>query len=119
MGRCRSHPRPGRTLVAVLFYMLGFALLLAIVSSYYLVPALIARHTALPDERRLLAANSTLILALLLFILLVGLLLTFRIGRWFFPRTRDPIQPTEYIDVWKEAGRRLKVDDDEENGEQG
>jgi O-antigen ligase len=118
MRLVHSHRRSGRTLLAVLLYLVAFGLLLSIVSHYYLIPALIAKHSATPDQKRLLAASSRLIMALLLFVLLMGLLLTFRIGRFFFPRRRDPVKPTEYVDAWEEAGRRMKVPEDEQQEEE-
>jgi hypothetical protein len=100
---------------AVLLYLAGFVVLLSLVSDYYLIPALIAKHNATPDQSRMLIAWSRLILALLLIILLVGLLVTFRIGRLFFPQHRDPVKPTEYVDAWEEAGRRLEVEEEEQD----
>src|SRR5205085_742050 len=107
--------RSGRTLVAVVIYLVSFGILLALVSKYYLIPALIAKQTTdNPKAKEVLAASSRLILCLVLFVLLMGLLLTFRIGRFFFPRKRDPMKPTPYTDIWSEAGRRLKVPPEED-----
>jgi len=56
------------------------------VCRYYLFPAMEAAAKASDPEKRTLKAWSALILALLLFVLVVGLLLSLRIGRFFFPR---------------------------------
>ena len=113
MSHFRSH-RSGRSPLAVLAYLLGFTAVLLIVSHFYLLPALAAAAHADPARRKLLAAHAMLILALVLFILLVGLLMTFRIGRFFRPRTHTREKPTTYIDAWKESGRRMKTPDRDE-----
>lgn len=107
--------RSGRTLWAILIYLFGFALLLLIVSQFYLIPTLTAEHRAgvTAEQRRILVAHSRLVMVLLLVVLLLGLLLTFRIGRFFFPRHNEPRKPTQYVDAWEEAGRRLKLDDEQ------
>jgi len=114
LGKSRTF-RSGRTLWAVLLYLVGFAVLLLIVTRFYLMPTLIAEHRAgvTPEQRRILVAHSRLVMVLLLVVLLLGLLLTFRIGRFFFPRHTEPRKPTKYVDAWEEAGRRLKLDDDQ------
>ena len=111
--RHRRPPPRGFAYVRVLAFLLGFAALIAFVSRYYLIPALEAFGQANPDQRRVLSAHSRLLLFILLFILLVGLILTFRVGRFFFPRqlARKP-KPTIYPDAWAEAGRRMTPDDD-------
>jgi uncharacterized membrane protein len=102
--------RRGRTVLAVVIYLACFTGLLAVVSHYYLIPALkIAAHDATREQKRVMAASAWLIMSVVLFVSLMGLLMTFRIGRFFFPRRRDPAKPTQYVDAWKEAGRRLKV----------
>ena len=108
--------RSGRTPIAVLAFLLLFAILIVGVFEFYLAPAMMAAKNATPEEKRRLMAVSRLLLAVVLFILIVGLMLTFRIGRFFFPRPRGPRVQTKYVDVWAEAGRRLdseKPSDDE------
>jgi len=114
LGKSRTF-RSGRTLWAVLLYLVGFAVLLLMVTRFYLMPTLIAEHRAgvTPEQRRILVAHSRLVMVLLLLVLLLGLLLTFRIGRFFFPRQTEPRKPTKYVDAWEEAGRRLKLDDEQ------
>jgi hypothetical protein len=114
--------RQGRTPIAVLAFLLLFAILIVGVFEFYLAPAMMAAKNATPDEKRRLMAVSRLLLAVVLFILIVGLMLTFRIGRFFFPRQRGPRVQTKYVDVWAEAGRRLdaeKPSDDEEGNDDG
>jgi hypothetical protein len=91
-------------------FLAGFAALLVFVSYFYLFPALRARQTATEPERKILAAHALLLLAVLLFILLMGLVLTFRIGRFFQPRRRAKTRPTIYPDAWAEAARRIEVE---------
>jgi hypothetical protein len=107
--------RAGRTPWAVLLFLIGFAVLIAFVSFYYLMPAMDAALDAPPRQRRHLAAYSWLLMSLVLFILLVGLMMTFRFGRFFFPRTTPPPAKTKYVDAWAESGKRIAVprEDDE------
>jgi len=100
-------PHLRRTLVGVTAYLIGFAILLWFVCHYYLIPAMTAAKTATPEQKRVLVAHSRLILALLLIVLLTGLVLTFRVGRFFFPRPPRQSKPTVYPDAWTESARRL------------
>ena len=96
-----------RSFWPVLAFLLGFTVLLIVVSRYFLIPALDAwEHSADPAGRKLLSAHSALLLSILLLILLSGLLLTFRIGRFFFPRAVRKRTQTKYVDIWSEAGKR-------------
>jgi len=104
-------PPPGKMHWAVLAFLLGFLALLVFVCFYYLLPALrVYQHASHADQQRL-RAWSTLLLAILLVMLLCGLILTFRIGRFFFPRADRRRTHTRYVDVWAEAGRRFQPPD--------
>ena len=85
--------RLSRAIWGVAIYLIGFLILLFVVSKYYLIPAFVAEQGATPEQRRILVAHSWLILALVLFVLFVGLLLTFRVGRFFFPTPRERTSP--------------------------
>ena len=89
--------------------MAGFAVLLAFVTRWYLIPALEASHVATGEQKRQLAANARLLLAIVLLILVAGILLTFRFGRYFAPRVGEKSKPTEYTDAWAESARRVSV----------
>ena len=104
--------RAGRTTWAVLLFLVGFATLIVFVSFYYLMPAMKAALSAGPLQRRHLAAHSSLLMSLILFILFVGLMMTFRIGRFFFPRSAPPPAKTKYVDAWAESAKRVSVPDD-------
>lgn len=106
--------RPSRTLWRVVFFLLGFTAILLLAWFYFLVPAMDAARTASPVEKRSLSAFSRLVLAVVLFVLFAGLVLTFRVGRFFFPRRPSPRVKTEYTDAWAEAGRRMELPDEEE-----
>ena len=101
---------------ATLVFLIGFAVLLVFISYWYLFPALEAARDATRVEKKGLAAHARLLLAVVLFILFAGLVLTFRIGRFFFPRATPRRHRTEYVDAWAESGRRidLKSAEDEE-----
>lgn len=94
---------------ATLAFMVGFAILLAFVSRWYLIPALEASRVATGEQKRQLAAHARLMLALVLFILVAGILLTFRFGRYFAPKLGEKSKPTQYVDAWTESARRVSV----------
>ena len=110
-----AHRRPrgtrhgGRIYWATLAFLLGFAVLIVVISDWYLLPALDAARQAAPAERKTLAAHARLLLAIVLFILVAGILLTFRFGRFFLPRQRERNKPTQYVDAWAESARRVEV----------
>ena len=108
--------RAGRILLRAVIFLAVVALVLLAVTQLYLFPALRAARHADPAERRQLAAHATLVLAVVLFVLFAGLVLTFRIGRYFFPK--PPVarsEPTQYVDAWAEAGRRASPADDDDD----
>ena len=90
-------------------FLLGFAVLIALVARYYLLPAADAARAADEQGRRQLSAFSTLLLAVVLFTVFVGLALAFRVRRFFFPRPTPPRTRTEHVDAWTESARRLRV----------
>lgn len=112
----RPARRHGRTLARAITFLVAFTVFLLLVVFGYLLPALNAARDATPDERKRLAAQGSLVLLIVLFVLFAGLALTFRLGRFFFPRNSPGrLPPTPHVDVWAEAGRRMKTpppDDD-------
>ena len=112
------HRRAGRVLWATLAFMAGFAILIAFISRWYLIPAMEAAQHATGAEKRQLVAHSRLLLSIVLFILVAGILMTFRFGRYFTPRSGEKVKPTEYPDAWAESARRVSVpprEDDEDD----
>lgn len=89
-----------------MLFLVGFSVLIVIVSRYFLLPALDAYQSGDEAGRKLLSAHSALLLSLLLLVLISGLLLTFRIGRFFFPRAAARRTQTKYVDIWAESGKR-------------
>ncbi len=55
----------------------------------------------------MLKAEAMLLLSILLVMLLSGLVLTFKVHRFFLPKPRAPKVQTKYVDAWAEAGRRI------------
>lgn len=105
-----SHARrSGRIYWPTLAFLLGFAILIYVISDWYLLPAMDAARDADAAGRRSLAAYSRLLLAIVLVILVAGILLTFRFGRFFVPGHRDPTRPTQYVDAWRESANRVQV----------
>ena len=103
--------RRGRTYWAVIVFLLGCGILIGGVASYYLIPAMEAAHSkgVTTVEKRSLMAYSRLMLVVVLFVVFSGLVLTFRIGRFFFPRKSTPRVQTKYVDAWQEAGKRMET----------
>ena len=104
------HPRRGLTLWPALFFLVFFALLLVFVSHYYLLPALSASQAATQPARAHLRAEAALVLTILLVTLFSGLVLTFKVHRFFLPAPRAPRTQTKYVDAWAEAGKRANDD---------
>jgi hypothetical protein len=111
--------RRGVAYWGVVIYLLGFAALALVFLHYYLLPAYRASQHADIHARRQIGAVSALMLSVFLIYLLCGVILTFRVGRFFFPRPGSKRVTTTYIDAWKEAGRRLNENakDDDESDE--
>ena len=105
--------RAGRTYVAVIVYFVAFALLVFALVKWYLLPGLRAAQYADAKGREGLAANALLVLIVVLFALLAGLVLTFRVSRFFFPRPTPPRRQTQYTDAWAESAKRLQTPPEE------
>src|SRR5439155_23070811 len=85
-----------RLSLGVVLFLAGFFVLLLIVSHYYLLPAIKVVPQATPGERRWLQAASALLLAVVLFVLFIGLMMVFRVGRFFLPRSYGQRTETKY-----------------------
>lgn len=104
-------PRPPRPpLWAPVIFLVLFLALVGLVANYWLIPMMQLVKQGTPEQHTRAVAYGTLVLVLLLFLLLVGLMASFRLSSWFF-RNTDRSQPTDYIDIWKEAGRRTASPD--------
>jgi uncharacterized membrane protein YidH (DUF202 family) len=104
--RSRRLSRAARSFVPLTIYLAGFAILVAGVCRYYLIPALEAARTAMPRERQILAAESRLLMTVLLVVLLGVLFIVLRTTQ---RRRRSERKTTVYPDAWEESGRRLKT----------
>jgi hypothetical protein len=101
--------RRGRIYWPTLAFLAGFAVLIYVISDWYLLPALDAARGADVAEKKQLAAHARLLLSVVLVILLCGIVLTFRFGRFFLPRAREPRRPTKYVDAWAASAERLQT----------
>jgi len=112
LAQPRLHRRAGAHW-SVLAFIAAFSVGIIFLSVYYLLPALDAFLEAdrVGDHRGKMAirATSALLLSVILVILLAGVLLTFRIGRLFFPRARPPRTSTTYVDAWSESAKRMQT----------
>jgi hypothetical protein len=106
--------RRGLSYAPVIAYLLGFVVLLLLLIHFFLNPAYDAAKNAPPEGLRKLKAVGMIMLMLTLVYLLIGLILTFRIGRFFFPRPPTPRVRTPHVDIWAEAGKRLQEKPPEE-----
>jgi len=113
-----ANPSRWRTPWALIVFLLGYFVLLVVVSRYYLLPAFEVVHKATPAERKWLSASSALLLAVVLFIIGVGIVLMFRVSRFFFPRSIPTrAKPTEYVDAWAESAKRMTENPADDAGE--
>jgi hypothetical protein len=106
-----------RALWATVAFLAGSGALIVIVANYFLIPAADAARTADQTGRRQLSAVAMLMLAILLFVMLIGLLMTFRIRRFFQPGDIGTRHKTELTDAWAESARRLTVPPADEDGD--
>jgi hypothetical protein len=96
-----------------LVFLALFSAFVMVIAHYTIIPGMEAARQASPQEKRTLVAWYRLLLAVLLFILFAGIVLTFRFGRLFFPRPSAPRSKTQYVDAWAESARRLDVPPDD------
>lgn len=93
---------------APVLFLLSFLAALGVIAWFWLEPMLRIASEGSPEEQRKLAAYSALLIAVLVLVLLVGLIITMRIGRRLrMLGTRDRVQ-TDYPDAWEESARRTK-----------
>ena len=120
LPRTRHRRRAGGVRWGALVFLFSFTLLLAAVASYCLLPGMqAALHAANDEDKRRLVAWYRLLLAVMLLILFSGLMLTFRIGRFFLPRPTPAPTRTEYVDAWAESAKRIKVAPDDTGTDDG
>lgn len=113
MVTVRRWDRTGRIHWAIIAFLGGFVVLMLGLLVWFIVPGMqvLGDSDAPQGNRAGLSAVASLLLAVLLVTLFVGLLLTFRVRRFFFGDPQ-PRQRTGYADAWAESGRRLKTHDD-------
>ena len=106
--------RTARAYWPAVAFLVGFFILLLIVSHRFLIPALQVTQGIDMTGRKHLAAISALVLTVVLFCLLVLLLMAFRPSRLLFPRKTDPPAKTDYIDAWQESADRMPMPHDDD-----
>lgn len=99
---------------APVLFLLAFLVALGIIALEYLEPMLRAASTATTVERKQLSAFSLLALMVMVAALLIGVVLTVRIGRNIAKLAEQKRKPTVYPDVWEESARRIKTPTPEE-----
>jgi NADH:ubiquinone oxidoreductase subunit 5 (subunit L)/multisubunit Na+/H+ antiporter MnhA subunit len=103
----RHSPPRGALHRPLLAFLSTFSLLLGLIIIYFLLPAAQAAQSASPEDKLKLRALSSLLLAVIIVILFIGLLLTLHLSRLFF-RPSKPTK-TQYSDAWSESAKRLKL----------
>lgn len=114
------HRRPGRAPWSVVTFLALYAMGLSALAYYYMVPATRALMAAKQDAdlhgQRAIGATATLLLMVALLVLVSGIVITFRVGRYFFPRKTAPRTTTRYVDAWAESGKRMATPPADEPG---
>ncbi len=98
----------GASVWAFVAFLAMFGILLWIVSTWYLLPALDAFNHGDSHGKKILTAQAWLLMALVLMILGMMMIMLFKISRMFFPRPFVKREKTQYTDAWTEAGKRFK-----------
>jgi hypothetical protein len=112
----RGRGRSGRTLVGVIGFFVLFTILLLMVYKFYTIPWIAEAKHASKSHLRKMSAEALLLMCVLLAILFSGLLVTFRISRFFVSPPGGKRSQTKVVDAWSEAGRRMEdrpTEDDE------
>jgi len=101
--------QPGFSAWPYLVFVILFSLLLLGVCKWYLIQAMDDFGHADKLQKRLLGLHAMLIMIVLLLIAGLGLLLSFRMGRYFSRRPPSKNTPTKYVDAWSESAKRMKT----------
>ena len=113
--------RPGRAPWSVVAFLALYAVGVTALAYYYILPATQALVTAKQQHdahgQRAISATATLLLMVVLLVLISGIFVTFRVGRYFFPRKTGPRTVTKYVDAWAESGKRMPTPPADEEGE--
>jgi hypothetical protein len=112
LSTLNSRPlREAKTPWPVVIFLAGFGLAVVALAYYYLLPAaeavVSAKQSGDHTGQRAISATAALLLAVCLLVLICGIFMTFRIGRYFFPRTTAPRTKTKYVDAWAESAKRM------------
>ena len=105
----QSRLKSARSQIPLIVFLFCFAVLLLGVVLIFLRPAADAARNATPEDKRKLAAYSRLLLCVVLFVFFAGLLMTVRIGRFFFPKPAPKREKTNYPDAWAESANRIQT----------
>lgn len=110
---------PRRTITwAPVIFLVCFLALVGLIANYWVMPMLRAVKDGTPADRQRAMLYGMLVLILLLSLLLIGLLASFRFSAWLF-RADSTHTPTKYIDIWEESGRRMVAPPPEDLEEPG
>jgi predicted PurR-regulated permease PerM len=98
----------GISLAPVLF-LLAFLVAMGVIALFFFEPLLRIANEAGLEQRRRIAAYAALAICVLILALLVGLVLTLRVGRRLTSLAPKQHKPTAYPDAWEESARRMQV----------
>jgi len=107
----------GLTWAPVLF-LLAFLSTLGVVAYFMLLPLMREYLQATPEQQERISASTVLLGLLLILIVLIGLIITLRLGRWLRRLQPQKRQTTKYTDAWSESARRMPAPSAQELEEQ-
>ena len=95
---------------APVLFLLGFLVATGVLALFFFEPALRLANDS-PEARRRVTAYGALAICVLIMILLVGLVMTMRMGRSVSLLAPAPKRnkPTVYPDAWAESAKRIEV----------
>lgn len=108
--------RVGRIYWAMAAYLGGFVILIGLLVRYFILPGLAVLNDPATSEaqRNRLGAVAALLMVLVLILLLVGLVLVFRVRRYFHEHSSRR-QQTVCVDAWAESANRVPAQDGEDD----
>ena len=93
---------------APVLFLLGFLVATGVLALFFLEPALRLANES-PEARRRVTAYGALAICVLILVLLVGLVMTMRMGRCVAVLAPKRNKPTVYPDAWAESAKRIEV----------
>jgi len=94
---------------APVLFLLGFLVATGVTAYFFLEPALRIANEGTAEDRRRVTAYGLLAISIMILILLVGLVMTMRMGKVGSLLAPKRSKPTVYPDAWAESAKRMEV----------